>query len=190
MQSIAAQKNFLRKKILETRKDFDESRHFESNELICQNVSRLIKSLTTDESNHCIGTYYPLQAEPNLLKLLFLIDRNFALPVISGEEIEFVKYFPGDSLERTNFHGLYQPHKKVSVIPDVIITPGLCFDIRGYRLGFGKGHHDKYFKKVRSIKIPISIGVCFHDYLTDHLPFNEDDHRLEFIVTDKTLVRL
>ena len=190
MPSVTAQKNALRKKILEARKNFDESRYFENNEIICQKLLKLINSLIIDKPNCCIGIYYPLQGEPNLLKLLFLIDQHFALPVVLDESIEFVKYFPGQGLEQTNFKGLYQPIKKTSVIPDIIIIPALSFDTSGYRLGFGKGHHDKYFAAIKSVKTPTSIGVCFHDFLTDRLPFDEDDHKLTYIVTEKITVSL
>lgn len=190
MLSIAAQKDSLRRKILQERKNSDENLFFEKDEIICRKIIKLIDSIKTLGPNFCIGTYYPLYAEPNLLKLLFLINQSFALPVILGDEIEFVKYYPGDILEQTNFKGLYQPAKKTQIIPDIIIMPGLSFDINGYRLGFGKGHHDKYFKKVRSIKTPISTGVAYHEWLTDRLPFNADDHKLDFILTDRILVRL
>lgn len=190
MQSVAAQKSLLRKNILEQRKSFDENLTFESNEIICQNIIKLIKSIKTLGSSYCVGIYYPLLSEPNLLKTLFLIDQSFAMPIISGRDIELVKYYPGDALEQTSFKGLYQPVRKTEIIPDIIIVPGLAFDVGGYRLGFGKGHHDKYFKKVEPIKAPVYIGVCFHEDLRERLPFNADDHKMNFIVTDKIVVNL
>jgi 5-formyltetrahydrofolate cyclo-ligase len=56
--------------------------------------------------------------------------------------------------------------------PDVIVIPGRVFDIRGGRLGRGRGHYDRLLTMhSKSLK----IGVCFDVQLVDKVPMEEWD---------------
>ncbi len=42
---------------------------------------------------------------------------------------------------------------------DCIILPLIVFDQQGYRVGYGKGHYDRFLKKCKASAI--KIGLCF-----------------------------
>lgn len=47
-----------------------------------------------------------------------------------------------------NQYGIEEPQGDDIVPPqaiDLIISPLLAFDLRGYRVGYGKGYYDRYF---------------------------------------------
>lgn len=44
---------------------------------------------------------------------------------------------------------------------DLVILPLLCFDKRGYRLGYGKGHYDDFLALLP--RQPLKIGLSFFD---------------------------
>ncbi|HFE45647.1 MAG TPA: 5-formyltetrahydrofolate cyclo-ligase, partial [Nannocystis exedens] len=48
---------------------------------------------------------------------------------------------------------------------DLILVPGVAFDRRGHRLGFGKGYYDRALQPLRGLADPHRIGVCFADAL-------------------------
>lgn len=178
-------KDVLRNKIIANRKIFDDQIYKLANQIIFNQISNLIENLAVDKKGTIIGVYWPLNGEPDLFKLILSMDYHFALPVINGSDMIFTSYNFGDELEELNYSSLWQPVKRVPIIPNIIIAPGLTFDVRGYRLGFGKGHYDRYLASIGSI---IKIAVCFHEYLVENLPHNENDHRFNYIVTEKVLI--
>lgn len=179
-------KQLLRNKLLAERKLFNKALYQQANEAIYQTVVELIKSSKPQN----IGLYWSLQGEPDLLQITSSVEGQFSLPVIEGDEIAFAKYKAGDSLEKTPFFGLYQPAKKLKILPDLIIIPGLAFSIKGYRLGFGKGYYDRFLAKIEQISKPLIVGVCFDDKLFKQLPFDQNDYKVNYIVTDKRMIKI
>lgn len=62
---------------------------------------------------------------------------------------------------------------------DAILVPGLAFDYRGFRLGYGKGHYDRFLSTCNAI----SIGVGFIEQLSPLLPIEAHDvavNRVDF----------
>lgn len=67
---------------------------------------------------------------------------------------------------------------------DVILMPGVAFDIDGGRVGFGKGYYDRFLKTCHAIR----IGAAYDFQLKEKLPTNELDVPMDYIVTPtKTL---
>lgn len=62
------------------------------------------------------------------------------------------------------------------------IVPALSYDIRGYRLGFGKGFYDKFLKDFKGVK----LGICYENCMSKQLPDNEYDISVDLVVTDKS----
>lgn len=54
---------------------------------------------------------------------------------------------------------------------DFIITPGLAFDKKGYRMGYGGGFYDRFFSTHEGFR----LGVGFHEQLVDDVPRDEYD---------------
>lgn len=67
---------------------------------------------------------------------------------------------------------------------DLIIVPGVAFDSRGHRIGYGKGFYDKLLKETKGEK----VGLAFHEQLIEAVPSEAHDVALDLIVTDQTLI--
>jgi 5-formyltetrahydrofolate cyclo-ligase len=67
-----------------------------------------------------------------------------------------------------------------------MLIPSLAFDAYKYRLGYGKGFYDRYLnnylKKLQNI---LSVGVAFSFQRHHKLPINQNDVKLDFIITEK-----
>ena len=63
---------------------------------------------------------------------------------------------------------------------DLIVVPGLGFDKRGHRLGYGKGYYDRLLKATKGIK----VGLAYEELLCDELPIEEHDVPLDLLLTD------
>ena len=60
------------------------------------------------------------------------------------------------------------------------LVPGLCFDGKGYRLGYGKGYYDRFLAKFRGA----TLGLCYNDFLQDCLPVGDYDLPVQQIATE------
>ena len=67
--------------------------------------------------------------------------------------------------------------------PDVVIAPGLAFTTTGRRLGQGGGWYDRFLTGVRDDCV--TVGVCFHEQLLDHLAVDPHDMSVDHVVTDR-----
>ncbi len=64
----------------------------------------------------------------------------------------------------------------------LIIVPGLAFDPRGHRIGYGKGHYDKLLKSTKGYK----VGLAFAEQVIEAVPDEAHDVPLDLIITDNT----
>lgn len=91
----------------------------------------------------------------------------------------------------TGKYGIREPgNHDALVMPwdvDAFILPGLAFDERGGRLGYGGGHYDGILKNAnpRAVK----IGVCFDWQVTEKpLPLEPHDICADWVVTEKRVI--
>lgn len=88
----------------------------------------------------------------------------------------------------TGFKGIKEPvyENKRIVAPgdvDLILVPGVVFDERGYRIGYGGGYYDRFLNKTCATKIGLAFELQIH-------PVPEDVHdvRVDYVVTEKRLL--
>ena len=88
--------------------------------------------------------------------------------------------------ERGGF-GIKEPKGAIYVgMIDLIIVPGVAFDREGGRLGFGKGCYDGFLAGVGAVR----VGLCYGMQLTDGLPTEEHDAKMDMIVTENEIIRI
>ena len=65
-----------------------------------------------------------------------------------------------------------------------VIIPAMSYDRRGYRLGYGKGYYDRYLSDKGAVK----IGICYTDFIAEHIPNGRFDLAVDIIVTEKGII--
>ncbi|SFQ75213.1 5-formyltetrahydrofolate cyclo-ligase [Flavobacterium akiainvivens] len=73
--------------------------------------------------------------------------------------------------------GLEVPSAKM----DVVFVPLLAFDIKGHRVGYGKGFYDRFLNECRPDVI--RVGLSFFEAAEGEIPHNDTDIALDFCVT-------
>lgn len=68
---------------------------------------------------------------------------------------------------------------------DVALIPGIAFDERGHRIGFGGGYFDRLLKKMRCT----TIGLAYEFQIIDKVPTHRYDVPVDFIVTEKRIIQ-
>ena len=64
---------------------------------------------------------------------------------------------------------------------DIVLVPLLCFDRRGFRVGYGKGFYDKFLSKCRADCL--KIGLNYFTPVEKISDVSEFDVKLDFCVT-------
>ena len=61
---------------------------------------------------------------------------------------------------------------------DLVITPGVAFDVEGNRLGMGAGFYDVFFSRTSYVK---TVGLSLSCQLIDSVPSMNHDYKLNYI---------
>lgn len=72
---------------------------------------------------------------------------------------------------------------------DAVIVPGRAFDLRGARLGRGKGFYDALLARLRPDARSATIGFVFESQIVERVPEASHDRRVAWIATEKRLRR-
>ena len=80
-----------------------------------------------------------------------------------------------------------EPSPDLPVVTDfsgcLMIVPGMRFDMKGYRIGYGKGYYDRYMVRFTGI----SAGICYSDELKPFMYHGRYDRAVNIVVTDKRI---
>lgn len=110
--------------------------------------------------------------------------KKLLVPLVKGSEMIAVEVKGIDDLE-PNKMGILEPKSGQEVTDvDLTITPGLAFDKKGYRLGYGGGYYDKFFAKVDTIR----MGIGYSDQYVESLVHEDYDKALEYLLTEEGLI--
>jgi 5-formyltetrahydrofolate cyclo-ligase len=96
---------------------------------------------------------------------------------------------PADEMVTGKF-GVREPVSSCVEIPlekfDLVLVPGVAFDLRGNRLGRGKGFYDRLLTKISGVK----CGVGYDFQLLEKIPAEPHDARVNFILTPGRCVKI
>lgn len=80
-------------------------------------------------------------------------------------------------------YGIREPARDCIAIPpnrlDLVLVPGVAFDVHGRRLGRGKGFYDQMLTSVRGT----TCGVAFDEQIVEAIPVESHDIHLNCILT-------
>ncbi len=69
---------------------------------------------------------------------------------------------------------------------DLIIMPGIAFDEKGGRIGYGGGYYDRLISNIEE-KTPL-IAIAYDEQIVKKVPIFEHDVRVDKIITDKRII--
>jgi len=136
------------------------------------------------QSTQIVGAYFATGSEVRtdiLISGTKRLGKILALPRTEGDMINFYEMSSTAELTAGRF-GIMEP---TSAHParriDVLVVPGIVFDKKGYRLGYGKGYYDRFlFEK----KPKFTIGLAYNFQLLESLPHNARDEKMDAIATE------
>lgn len=107
------------------------------------------------------------------------------LPRVAGADLVFQRMPDGaalDDLETSSF-GVPEPLCSWPEAPlascALVVMPGLAFDRRGARLGYGRGFYDRAIGRMRATRRVPAVAVCMDCQLVDEVPAGLLDERVD-----------
>ena len=184
--TVNEQKKQLRKAMLQKRKELSESETAVKNSAITEKLLSLAKV----QSAELILPFVSAKGEVGTREFIarcFDGGKTVAVPrCIDGSNMEFCVIHTFDDLEK-GMYGIDEPKEYCEVIKaenaenSVLIVPALCFDTKGYRLGYGKGYYDRFISRYSGF----TVGVCYSEFITDDIPIDEYDRCVDIVITEK-----
>ena len=174
-------KHKIRKKILKIKKRKDLKNYI-------LNFEEITKVLKKKRKIKIIGGYYPYNHEIDDIEILKKLEKKnylISLPKIKkNNQMDFFEWSFDHPLS-VNKHGIPEPFSNKIKYPDVLFVPLVAFDKKLNRIGYGGGYYDRYIKRINKIKKVIIIGLACSFQRVNFIPINEDDMKLDFIITEK-----
>lgn len=166
-----------------------------------EKVAALSEGLMTwliQQKPKCIGFYLPFRGEPDITNVLLLareknIVKTLAVPIIDSSEQSLMHYGSWDSsaLMTKNIYGIVEPKNSDVVTPDVILSPCVAINSRGFRLGNGKGYFDRYLAFRRKTQtMPETVAIAYEVLITNKFKENSYDVPFGWVATELGVRRL
>lgn len=142
------------------------------------------------DSEH-IAIYHPVRNEVDTRLIhdeSLKRGKKIYYPRASGDLITFHRITSIAHLKPGTF-GIPEPQISDKSVPldiiDIFIIPGICFDVRGNRIGFGKGYYDRTLKFIHKNK---KIGLAYSFQVVSSIKTDKYDLPLSYIVCENGVI--
>lgn len=184
-------KSSLREKLLEKRNNIKPEKRKEKEALI---MNRLFEMPEFKQAKNILF-YASFKGEADTLSLLrhaIKAGKRIVLPKVDREQ-ECLRLYEIKNISELvrGYMGIPEPGilkgREISLKDiDIAIVPGVGFDIKGRRLGYGGGYYDKLF--AGSERHITTIALCFEEQIVPALPDEGHDVKIDKIVTEKRVI--
>ena len=157
--------------------------------LSLQAQERLLASAEFD-SAACVALYSPIANEvftEEIFSAALRLGKRIVYPRVRGSQLEFCEVTDRQALS-PGMLGVLEPQEGRPVAPeriDLVVVPGVAFDLFGHRLGYGKGFYDRTFgARTRGLL----AGFAFELQVVEQLPKEDHDVRLDLLITEARVI--
>jgi 5-formyltetrahydrofolate cyclo-ligase len=162
-----------------------------------------LKAQTLWQEAQTVLLFAPLPEELDIWPLLaeaLSAGKKVALPRFSAESGAYDAWMVQD-LERdmqVGHFGIREPSDRCARFAgarlDLILIPGVAFDLQGRRLGRGKGYYDRLLTALQAslgtLALPVTCAVAFDEQIMEEVPAEPHDVRMDCILTPTRWIQL
>ncbi len=192
---MSSDKNLLRQKMLNLRTSLGSEEL--SQKSLC--IFRKLSSMDIYDKSKIIMCYMDIKNEVkthDFINESLKIGKRIAIPSIS-QDINRQKfiipceiYNIDKEVEKRTF-GILEPkdcYKRILNPKDIdmVIVPGVAFDLKKNRLGYGAGYYDRFLKNIK--ENCYKVGVGFEFQIVDEICTDDNDIKLDMIITEKRVI--
>ncbi len=114
-------------------------------------------------------------------------DKRVLIPLVTPTGLSAVVCPTEAAHFRCGPFGILEPRDASAAVPpaeiDLVLVPGVGFDVAGTRLGYGGGYYDRFLRL-----LPACAHVCglaFHTQILPSIPQLPHDIRMPMVVTEQ-----
>ena len=140
-----------------------------------------------------IMLYMPLGNEISpidILKDALFKNKTVLLPVTDKNSLEISAHkIADDTVFEKGVFSLTEPKDAETFSPgkiDTILVPGVAFDKKGAKIGFGKGCYDIFLSKTTAVK----VGFCYEFQLCSEIETDGFDVGMDYLLTENELIKV
>jgi 5-formyltetrahydrofolate cyclo-ligase len=190
--SVRDRKRYIRRSIHAVRRGLPEAERLARSRRVWERVA----ALSCYQHARVVLGYMAFDHEvltDGLMQQAMASGKQLVLPMVLGDRQGLALYAIAD-LERDvapGYRGILepQPPRTRAVTPDTLelaLIPGVAFDLRGGRLGFGVGFYDRLLSELPR-DIP-TVGLAFDFQVIPRLPLQPHDMLLDAIATETRII--
>ncbi len=180
---ILEEKNKLRRDLLKKRRDLSPSVSQEKSSLILKVL--LSEKAFIDASS--VALYFPVNGEVDtreIFKKCIDLEKKVFFPKTRGSNLVFLRTRNVEELIPGAF-AIPEPPEDAerarSDELDLVLVPGVAFDLSGNRIGYGKGFYDRFLK---DIPRRARFGLAYRFQVLKSVPSHETDAKAGLIITE------
>jgi 5-formyltetrahydrofolate cyclo-ligase len=155
-----------------------------------QAISAALFALPVWQAANLVACYLSLPDEvptQPVIQAAWRAGKRVAAPVtnLSSGDLTFHSFRSPEEL-RAGPLGILQPNGNPVPLEqiDLMVVPGVGFDLKGNRLGFGRGFYDRVLTAYRGP----SIGLAFEVQLVTELPVTPRDRPVDQVLTEQRIL--
>ena len=185
-------KEEIRRKILKKRLSLLSEDIRDKSQQVFLNLTETVEYINSRNIMFYVATRSEVQTE-EMIKTSIKMGKNVFVPIILPEchNLAPSKIFDFDIELEKGKKGILEPKKEYyRLFPseniDLIIVPGVAFDLSGNRIGRGFGYYDNFLRKVpSSAKI---VALAFEMQIVKKIPNDKNDIPVHKIITEKRII--
>jgi 5-formyltetrahydrofolate cyclo-ligase len=185
-------KDEIRRKILKKRLSQSSEDIRDKSQQVFLSLAETVEYINSRNIMFYVATRSEVQTE-EMIKMSIEMGKNVFVPIILPECLNLVpsKILDFDVELEKGKKGILEPKKEYYRLfspenIDLIIVPGVAFDLSGNRIGRGFGYYDNFLIKVRSsTKI---IALAFEIQIVEKIITKKNDIPVHGIITEKRII--
>jgi 5-formyltetrahydrofolate cyclo-ligase len=189
---IRDRKQYIRRSIRAVRRGLSEAERLARSHRIWERVI----ALSCYQQARIVLGYMAFDHEvltDGLMQQAMASGKQIVLPMVQVDR-EGMTLYAIEDLEHdvvSGYRGILEPRPRHTraVVPEaleLVLLPGVAFDLRGGRLGFGAGFYDRLLSRLPR-GIP-TVGLAFDFQVIPRLPSQPHDIMLDAIVTERCVI--
>lgn len=177
---IFQQKKALRKEVKELKSQYT----LEQKKELSISILKKIEESVEFQSSDIIMAYWSMDDEvfTHDFVIKWAEQKRIILPVVNGDELELKEFKGVDKLVAGENFGIPEPNGPIFKYPEqieMILVPGVAFDIQKNRMGRGKAYYDKLLRASKAYK----MGICFEFQTFEEVPYDDLDVCMDEVVS-------